>query len=323
MGPAKSSRLAPLALLALLGPATLTPASGLRPAPAAAPSPVGGVRPALTPPRGWRSFNCFKRAITQPLILEQARILAGATAPDDDRPSLLSLGFDRIGIDGGWMACGSGVDGSWHSAAGQPLVNRSTFPDLVQMNAEAHALGVKMGFYMNDCWCSRAEKLAWNATGGHPAQDSALVIDSHFDGVKIDGCGPAHNISAWYTALSTASPRPLMIENCGNNHATRWSPPQPSEVRAFEGNCPYHMYRISRDIAPNFYSTMFNLQSAAPFLDRAEPASSQHCWAYPDMYAPLFCAPVQGLCKVSDLPKKDGLRVCVGMGVVGCRSGTT
>ena len=47
-------------------------------------------------------------------------------------PSLLELGFERIGIDGGWMACGAGVGGSWHTAAGRPLVNETLFPDLFE-----------------------------------------------------------------------------------------------------------------------------------------------------------------------------------------------
>jgi hypothetical protein len=46
-------------------------------------------------------------------------------------PSLLELGFERIGIDGGWMACGAGVGGSWHTAAGRPLVNETLFPKVV------------------------------------------------------------------------------------------------------------------------------------------------------------------------------------------------
>jgi hypothetical protein len=35
---------------------------------------VATVAPATTPPRGWRSFNCFTRYINQQLILEQVHV---------------------------------------------------------------------------------------------------------------------------------------------------------------------------------------------------------------------------------------------------------
>lgn len=56
----------------------------------------------------------------------------------------------------------------------------------------------------------------------------------------MDGCGPAHNITLWAQALN-ATGRPIMLENCGDNHAT-WSPPLPSELT----NCDFNMYRISK-----------------------------------------------------------------------------
>ena len=37
--------------------------------------------------------------------------------------------FSRVGIDSGWAQC-SGVNGSWHDAAGQPIVNKTSFPDM-------------------------------------------------------------------------------------------------------------------------------------------------------------------------------------------------
>lgn len=61
--------------------------------------------------------------------------------------------------------------------------------------------------------------------------------DLEFDGIKVDGCGPAHNISVWYEALVKTG-RKIMLENCGDNH-NAWSPPTPAEVLA---NCDYHMY---------------------------------------------------------------------------------
>ena len=42
--------------------------------------------------------------------------------------SLADLGYLSVGIDDGWQSCGSGVAGSFHDAAGNPLVNTSRFP---------------------------------------------------------------------------------------------------------------------------------------------------------------------------------------------------
>ena len=117
----------------------------------------------------------------------------------------------------------------------------------------------------------------------------------------LDGCSPEHSITAWYDALQT-SLRLMMIENCGGNHQ-KWSPPTPEEVLAHE-TCPYHMFRVSQDIAPNFYSIMHNLQAMTKYQDRVRPALRPHntvCWAYGDMlqignnipFAELFASPLR------------------------------
>mmetsp|Transcript_27285 Transcript_27285/g.59257 ORF Transcript_27285/g.59257 Transcript_27285/m.59257 type:complete len:281 (+) Transcript_27285:1-843(+) len=105
----------------------------------------------------------------------------------------------------------------------------------------------------------------------------AAVAGLGFDGVKVDGCGPAHDIHVWSKSLK-ATGRPILLENCGDNHET-WSPPLPEELKV----CDFHMYRVSADIAPQFYSTMYNLQFTIPFQALDQPMSRPNCWAYPDM----------------------------------------
>jgi hypothetical protein len=125
----------------------------------------------------------------------------------------------------------------------------------------------------------------------------------------VDGCGPAHNISDWVVALEKVrsvrltrdrphlwrrsgwmchqvevpnglgqlpGPRELLLENCGDNH-DRWSPPDVAAV-AGTGSCGFQMYRISADIAPQFYSTMWNLQAMLPYANVSRPG----CWSYPE-----------------------------------------
>ena len=115
---------------------------------------------ALTPPLGWRSWNFFQGAISDPLIRGQVdalltkRAVRDCAAPDicTEAPlSLVELGYDHVGIDDGWQACDSYTtsDGSpaFHDATGKVNVNLTLFPDLKALTAYAAAKEVKLG------WC--------------------------------------------------------------------------------------------------------------------------------------------------------------------------
>lgn len=252
---------------------------------------------ASTPPMGWRSWNSFLLEVDEAKMLAQAQALAQKTpTTSPSSMTLLALGFDEIGIDDGWQSCGAGLNGTFHSVSGETLVNRDRFPDLQRMTARASELGVKMGWYHNNCWCSELGKSAY----GNPEADVRQILDAGFAGLKIDGCGPAHGIELWTAALAAAGAQDqVVVENCANNGKLEdvWSPDQglpssdnplpvwqsakPDDVRG--SKCDgFHMYRISRDISPQFYSTMWNLQQMLPFLGE-EPLSRPGCWAYPDM----------------------------------------
>ena len=68
--------------------------------------------------------------------------------------SLLDFGYDSIGLDDGWQACGTGVNGSFHSSAGKPLVDHKKFPSMKSFVDYAHKRNVKMGWYHNNCGVS-------------------------------------------------------------------------------------------------------------------------------------------------------------------------
>jgi alpha-galactosidase len=102
----------------------------------------------LTPPRGWRSWNCFASGITQERMLQQVDALVNRSRLVDGNPtSLLDLGYVSVGLDDAWQACGTGINGSFHDKDGNPLVNLAAFPNLTAMNTYAHSKGVKSG------WC--------------------------------------------------------------------------------------------------------------------------------------------------------------------------
>jgi alpha-galactosidase len=235
---------------------------------------------AQSPPLGWRSWNCFKLLVDQPKILEQVDALVES--------GLLAAGYKEIGIDDGWQACGAGINGSAHDADGLPLVNNTRFPDMLAMTKAAHKKNVSMGFYMNNCFCHKQE-LATNHTTY--TQDVDLVVKAEFDGLKIDGCGPNHDIGKWMDAIQKSG-RPITVENCGDNNngppgdKQRWSPPLPSDLEGDKCLRKGQFYRVSKDIAPQFYSAMYNLQYTSKYNNKGltSPLSRPGCWAYPVSY---------------------------------------
>ena len=98
---------------------------------------------ATKPPMGWRSWNHFLNQVSQDKIAAQVEAL---TTRFGGKPSLLEVGYSRVGIDDGWQDCHRGVNGTFHNASGFPLIN-DKFPNMGAMNAEAHAKGVMMGWY--------------------------------------------------------------------------------------------------------------------------------------------------------------------------------
>eukprot|EP01052_Picozoa_sp_SAG31_P052622 SAG31_NODE_13075_length_894_cov_1.894340_1_plen_123_part_00 len=96
-------------------------------------------------------------------MIAQADALADRSRLVDGHPtSLLELGYDHVGLDDAWQACGTGINGSFHDADGKPLVNLKSFPNMAEMNRLIHAKGVKSGWYLNNCICEESGKLQRN-----------------------------------------------------------------------------------------------------------------------------------------------------------------
>jgi hypothetical protein len=185
--------------------------------------------------------------------------------------SLVDLGYITVGLDDNWQACGTGVDGSFHDASGNPLINLQRFPDMKGMCDYAHGKGAKMGWYHNNCDCSENQK--WNSTyvDQHYHGDVNAIVGYGFDEVKLDGCGEFLNLTYWAQLLNESG-RPVLIENChwgGDSPTLDW--------------CPFNFYRTSGDINPSWNSWFSNLQTVIKFLDYNNPLSRPGCWAYPDM----------------------------------------
>ena len=102
---------------------------------------------ALTPPMGWRSWNCYHGSVTQELLEGIMDKMANKSGLVDGTPtSLADLGYINCGLDDNWQACGTGYLKSFHDEAGNPLVNLKTFPSMKGMTDHGHKLGLRVGW---------------------------------------------------------------------------------------------------------------------------------------------------------------------------------
>eukprot|EP00966_Prymnesium_polylepis_P121272 2802704-Prymnesium_polylepis.1 len=62
---------------------------------------------ARLPPLGWRSWNAYGGGVTQ----AKMEAVMEAIVDDSRGFSLKSLGFEFVGLDDGWQACGTGING--------------------------------------------------------------------------------------------------------------------------------------------------------------------------------------------------------------------
>ena len=105
---------------------------------------------------GWRSWNCYHSDISQ----AKMTIAADAMVNKSRGVSLLEAGYENCGLDDYYQACKTGVQGSFHNASGYPLIDKTKFPDMKAMTDHAHSIGLKMGWYGNNCGCNEHQNVA-------------------------------------------------------------------------------------------------------------------------------------------------------------------
>jgi alpha-galactosidase len=219
--------------------------------------------------------------------------MAARTRNVDGKPaSLLDLGYNHVGLDDGWQKCGS-LDGqrSFHDADGNPVIDLEKFPNMTAMTSHGHALGLQVGWYMNNCICAERGFSDPVIITKIMERSAAAVGDFNFDGMKLDSCSQFNNLT-WWASLLNKTGRRILIENChqggldppGNpttNSETQGasSPPYVNRDHSGPGNtqgnctgtslvsdCPYNLYRTSGDINANFAHVMGNINSVVKFL---------------------------------------------------------
>lgn len=226
---------------------------------------------ATKPPMGWRSWNFHQCNIDQHMMETAFQALADRSRTVDGVPtSLVDLGYVDAGLDDCWQQCGAYGPSqyTYHNASGWPQVNFTRFPSMKEMVDVAHSLGLRAGFYSNNCKCKdHCTEM------GCFKSDVQATLAWGFDSIKLDGCGKEENVSLWRAVFNATSPKPIMIENCHNGPNVPWGR-EPAQ-------CPFHMYRSSTDIAPCWGSIIANLVTVPPLA--AAGLSYPGCWAYPDM----------------------------------------
>ena len=90
------------------------------------------------------------------------------------------------------------------------------------MTDHAHSIGLRMGWYANNCGCNEHQDVpSWGApvTPGshdgihHYEGEIQATIDFGFDGIKLDGCGEFRNLTV-FAELMNKTGRPILVEDC-------------------------------------------------------------------------------------------------------------
>jgi alpha-galactosidase len=241
------------------------------------------------PPMGWSSWTSAWMNPNQTYMVQtmDALALPRGNSGQKKKKSLAQLGYTQVGLDDFWQACGAGVNGSFHDIDGNPLVNETRFPNMTAMTEHGHRLGMRVGWYMNNCGCAEHTWEGASNIQRHFDGDVRALKDYKFDGAKFDACGQFENLTVW-ADLINASGRPMMIENC------HWGGDAPYVLDDTTGElwCPYNIYRAGMDVAPHSWqSFMNNLDSITRQLNKQTfapagpgnwPHSKPGCWAYFD-----------------------------------------
>ena len=151
---------------------------------------------ALTPPLGWRSYNAFGGNFDQVTMVAMIKAMVDRSRSVDGKPtSLPDLGDKRVGLDGGWNYCFPENHTFHWESDGRPVWNDG-FPDPKAMVAEAHALGLSPGWYLNNCGCAE-NQLSADMADKVMRGSVRMLAEQGWDGVKFDSCSQMHNLTRW------------------------------------------------------------------------------------------------------------------------------
>lgn len=232
--------------------------------------------------------NAFSWVVSQQEMVNMMHRMTERKRLVDGVPtSLLDLGYEYIGLDDGYQSCGSGVNGSFYTADGAPIINTTKFPSLAEMVATAHSLKLKAGWYLNNCICNK--KMSPDFASKVMRGSVHTLRQAKFDAVKLDSCGPNMNITEWYNEFNRTGTDPVLINMCHTGHDV------PSSVvchgTSMPSECPFNMFTSAQiDIRPTFESILSHLNSTLHFMGD-HSLSRPGAWANPDVSQSALCWP--------------------------------
>lgn len=97
-----------------------------------------------------------------------------------------STGVSSVDLDGRRARLGDGPIPAFHDPSGRPVLDGRKFPDLAGMVRRAHALGLKSGFYVNNCICAERGIGGAEAAERAMARTAEAIIALGFDSLKVD-----------------------------------------------------------------------------------------------------------------------------------------
>jgi alpha-galactosidase len=217
----------------------------------------------LSPPLGWRSWNAFGGVIDQATMTTMMDAMVDRSRTVAGKPtSLLDLGYNHVGLDGGWNFCFPENKTFHWESDGRPVWNDG-FPDPSAMVAKAHQLGLSPGWYLNNCGCAE------NAFEGDMVDkvmrgSVRMLYEQEWDGVKLDSCSQFHNLTRW-AELINATGRPMLIENC---HQGAYTP----GMRQWQG-----YQKVANGSYSHFLGMFFGMQTATVLPNTTFADCRAHC----------------------------------------------
>ena len=156
-----------------------------------------------------------------------------------------------------------------------PVVDEFAFPDMKRLVDQIHAMGLRAGWYLNDCLSYCAQIRDPCPAAQCVPGDVAAFAAYGFDSLKIDGCSAQKGVDRWAALINdtAAGPR-VRIENCNNSPRPEAGPAPLAE------RCPwYHTYRTGRDINNAYSSWIFNAQEFGSYAatGRSGPGCVRAC----------------------------------------------
>ncbi len=215
----------------------------------------------LTPPMGWNSWNAHGPTVDDRAVRAAAHALRDSGLADH--------GWTHVNIDDGWQGARD---------SGGRLRPNAKFPDLAELGASVHDLGLSFGIYSSP---GRTTCEGFEGSFEHETDDAASFANWGVDYLKYDWCSYEAELPAFnrrdriepYTRMGdalAAVPRDIVYSVCQYGHDNVWE--WAAEVGA---NC----WRTTGDIVDTWdsVSTIGFSQSGL------EPWAGPGRWNDPDM----------------------------------------